>query len=65
MPDAWCLMTNHVHLLLTPAAKHSAAVLMKHLGQPFTGRADYRSANRRMPWAAEQPGNEADYFQAR
>ena len=32
---AWCLMTNHLHLLLTPAAEHSAAVLMKHLGQRY------------------------------
>ena len=32
---AWCLMTNHVHLLLTPAAEHSAALLMKHLGQRY------------------------------
>ena len=32
---AWCLITNHVHLLLTPAAEHSAALLMKHLGQRY------------------------------
>ncbi len=32
---AWCLMTNHVHLLLTPAAHDSAASLMKHLGQRY------------------------------
>ena len=32
---AWCLMTNHVHLLLTPAAENSAALLMKHLGQRY------------------------------
>jgi len=32
---AWCLMTNHVHLLLTPAARDSAALLMKHLGQRY------------------------------
>lgn len=30
---AYCLMTNHVHLLLTPMHKDSAALLMKHLGQ--------------------------------
>ena len=28
-------MTNHVHLLLTPAAENSAALLMKHLGQRY------------------------------
>jgi len=32
---AWCLMTNHVHLLLTPARNDSAALLMKHLGQRY------------------------------
>lgn len=30
---AYCLMTNHVHLLVTPRAADSAALLMKHLGQ--------------------------------
>ena len=30
---AYCLMTNHVHLLLTPKANDSAASLMKQLGQ--------------------------------
>jgi putative transposase len=32
---AYCLMTNHVHLLLTPARPDSAARLMKHLGQRY------------------------------
>jgi putative transposase len=30
---AYCLMTNHVHLLLTPKGAASCAVLMKHMGQ--------------------------------
>src|SRR5438552_8211990 len=30
---AYCLMTNHVHLLLTPKGAESCAVLMKHMGQ--------------------------------
>ena len=30
---AYCLMTNHVHLLLTPEGAESCAVLMKHMGQ--------------------------------
>jgi len=30
---AYCLMTNHVHLLVTPHEKDSASLLMKHLGQ--------------------------------
>ena len=32
---AYALMTNHVHLLLTPAKADSAGLLMKHLGQRY------------------------------
>ena len=32
---AYVLMTNHVHLLLTPARADSASLLMKHLGQRY------------------------------
>ena len=32
---AFVLMTNHVHLLLTPARADSAGLLMKHLGQRY------------------------------
>lgn len=32
---AWVLMTNHVHLLLTPQRSDSASLLMKHLGQRY------------------------------
>lgn len=32
---AYCLMTNHVHLLLTPASSRACAQLMKHLGQCY------------------------------
>jgi putative transposase len=32
---AYVLMTNHVHLLLTPSSKESAGLLMKHLGQRY------------------------------
>lgn len=32
---AYVLMTNHVHLLLTPANADSASLLMKHLGQRY------------------------------
>jgi len=32
---AYVLMTNHVHLLLTPHERESAADLMKHLGQRY------------------------------
>ena len=30
---AYCLMSNHVHLLLTPKRAESCAFLMKHMGQ--------------------------------
>ncbi len=32
---AWVLMTNHVHLLVTPKEADSASLLMKHLGQRY------------------------------
>lgn len=32
---AYVLMTNHVHLLLTPERSDSAALMMKHLGQRY------------------------------
>jgi REP element-mobilizing transposase RayT len=32
---AYILMTNHVHLLLTPEKEGSASLLMKHLGQRY------------------------------
>jgi len=32
---AYVLMTNHVHLLLTPEREDSAPLLMKHLGQRY------------------------------
>lgn len=32
---AYVLMTNHVHLLATPARKDSASLMMKHLGQRY------------------------------
>jgi putative transposase len=32
---AWVLMTNHVHLLLTPQKTDSVSLLMKHLGQRY------------------------------
>ena len=32
---AYVLMTNHVHLLLTPEREDSATLLMKHLGQRY------------------------------
>jgi len=33
---AYCLMTNHVHLLVTPRAIESCSKLMKNLGQRYT-----------------------------
>jgi putative transposase len=35
---AYCLMTNHVHLLLTPADHAGCALLMKHLAQRHSKR---------------------------
>ena len=33
---AYCLMTNHVHLLLTPEDASGPSLMMKHVGQCFT-----------------------------
>jgi putative transposase len=32
---AYCLMTNHVHLLVTLERTDSASLMMKHLGQRY------------------------------
>lgn len=32
---AYCLMTNHVHLLVTPSAAETCALVMKELGQRY------------------------------
>jgi len=32
---AYCLMTNHVHILLTPATEHACSNLMRDLGQRY------------------------------
>jgi len=32
---SYCLMTNHVHLLLTPETADAPALMMKHLGQRY------------------------------
>jgi putative transposase len=32
---AYCLMTNHIHLLLTPSAADACALLMRNLGQRY------------------------------
>jgi putative transposase len=39
---AFVLMTNHVHLLLTPGEAESAALLMKHVGQCYAQYANQR-----------------------
>src|SRR5438105_7668428 len=33
---AYCLMTNHVHVLLTPRTASGCALLMKHIGQLYS-----------------------------
>jgi putative transposase len=33
---SYCLMTNHVHLLLTPSTSDGCGLLMKHVGQLYT-----------------------------
>jgi putative transposase len=37
---AWCLMTNHVHLLVTPGTAETCGLLMKNLGQRYVQYVD-------------------------
>ena len=39
---AYCLMTNHVHLLLTPHAAQSCSLLMKNLSQRYVQGVNHR-----------------------
>jgi len=39
---AYCLMTNHVHLLLTPHTASACALLMKNLGQCYVQGVNHR-----------------------
>ena len=39
---AYCLMTNHVHLLLTPTTAEACALMMKHLAQAYAQHVNRR-----------------------
>jgi putative transposase len=47
---AYCLMTNHVHLLLTPSTEGSCATLMRNLGQRYAQYFNRRYARRGALW---------------
>lgn len=47
---AYCLMTNHVHLLLTPAEPTSCAQLMKHVAQHYSKRVNSRHGRTGTLW---------------
>jgi putative transposase len=47
---AYCLMTNHIHLLLTPAAPAGCALLMRGLGQRYVQYFDRRYARSGTLW---------------
>jgi putative transposase len=47
---AYVLMTNHVHLLLTPAKDDGATLLMKHLGQRYVQYVNRSYARRGTLW---------------
>lgn len=47
---AYCLMTNHVHLLLTPATPWSCARLMRNLGQRYVQYFNRRYRRRGTLW---------------
>jgi putative transposase len=47
---AYCLMTNHVHLLLTPSREDSCARLMRNLGQRYVQYFNRRYGRRGTLW---------------
>jgi putative transposase len=47
---AYCLMTNHVHLFLTPHAADSCAQLMKNVGQRYVQRVNARRSRSGTLW---------------
>src|SRR3989440_5617612 len=47
---AYCLMTNHVHLLLTPHAADACALLMKYLSQCYVQRVNKRTGRSGTLW---------------
>lgn len=47
---AYCLMTNHVHLFLTPHAEQSCALLMKNIGQRYVQRVNTRRGRSGTLW---------------
>jgi len=47
---AYCLMTNHVHLLLTPRSAESCALLMRSLGQRYVQYFNRRYARSGTLW---------------
>jgi len=47
---AYVLMTNHVHLLLTPETKDSSSLMMKHLGQRYVQYFNRRHARSGTLW---------------
>ena len=47
---AYCLMTNHVHLLLTPPASDACALLMKNLSQCYVQWLNHRLGRSGTVW---------------
>jgi putative transposase len=47
---AYCLMTNHVHLLMTPAEPSGCVMLMRDLGQRYVGYFNRRYARTGTLW---------------
>jgi putative transposase len=56
---AYCLMTNHVHLLLTPRKADGCALLMKHLAQRYVQHVNrtYRKRLARCGRSASAPAS--------
>jgi putative transposase len=58
---AYCLMTNHVHLLLTPSSARSCALLMRDLGQRYVQYFNRRYGRRGTLWEGRFSSCLVDY----
>jgi len=48
---SWCLMTNHIHLLLTPSVPGTLSRMMQHLNRRYVQQINARFTRSRHLWA--------------
>lgn len=57
---AWCLMTNHVHLLVTPEREGGLGKLMQNLNRDYAQRVNHRFERTGALWAGRYRSNIVD-----